>query len=219
MKMRRSALLCRRPFFGSLILPMRDIQCRFPLMFFRRVRALILNSKSAAISRRNRFTTTRFTSPGSAAVFALWIFAIRTVPKKSVTTSLSLGKTKRRSKAMTFFAAIMGYSIWWTATTAWKFSKVRCDKVWTNGIVEHWNIGSMIPSFQSSNIPFPIAGGVYGKKLHDLCRHFGHGSMAQLRWRYELGEGQIVERVPGWAIGLRPRRASEGSARDLCRRR
>src|SRR5262245_15260290 len=219
MKMRRSALLYRRPFFGSSILPMRDIQCRFPLTFFRRARALILNSKSAVISRRNRCTTTRFTSPGSAAVFAPWIFPIRTVPKKSVTTFLNPGKAKRRSKATTFFGAIMAYSTWWTDTTALKFSKARCDKVWTNGIVEHWNIGSMIPSFQSSNIPFPTPGGLYGKKFHDLRWHFGHGFMAQSGWRYELGQRKIVEGIPGRAIGLRPRGASEGSARDLRRRR
>src|SRR5215471_18512900 len=128
MKMRRSALLCRRPFFGSSILPMRTIQCRFPLTFFRRVRALILNSKSAAISRRNRFTTTRSMSPGSAAVCVLWIFPIRTAPRKSAITFPSLGKVKRRSKVMTFFAAIMAYSTWWTDTTAWKFSKARCER-------------------------------------------------------------------------------------------
>src|SRR5262245_48737541 len=128
MKTPRSAPPCRQHFFGSLILQMRAIRYRFPLMFSRRVRALILNSKLAAISRRNRCTTTRSTSPGSAAVCVLWIFPIRTVPKKSVTTFLSQEKAKRRSKATTFFGAIMAYSTWWTDTTAWKFSKVRCER-------------------------------------------------------------------------------------------
>src|SRR5262249_39314249 len=119
---------------------------------------------------------------------------------------------------MTFFAAIMGYSIWWTDTTAWKFSKARCDKVWTNGIVEHWNIGSMIPSFQSSNIPFPIAGRLWQKTSRSVSAlwEWVYGAVRMEVW---VGPEEDVGRDTRAGDRSLARPSIGRTARDLCRRR